>query len=94
MLFVVAGYFRPDTAARREALEESFNEHLMQRVARVRFGGPLYDEGGNRSGVLLIVEAADFATAKAFLLASPFQEAGLYERIEASEVRPELGGLR
>jgi hypothetical protein len=94
MLFVVEGHFRPDAAVERDAIHERFSEHLMQRVARVHFGGPLYDDGGNRAGVLLIVEAADFATAKAFLLSSPYEEAGLYDRIEVSEVRPDVGALR
>jgi uncharacterized protein YciI len=94
MLFVVAGHFRPDCEAERAALEGRFNEHLMQRVDRVRFGGPLYGEAGAVSGVLLVVEAADHAAARAFLHASPYHQAGLYDRIEVSEIRPEIGGMR
>ena len=67
MLFVVAGRFRPDVEAQRDAIHESYNEHLAQRVARVHFGGPLYDAAGRRSGVLLVVEAVDFPLAERFL---------------------------
>ena len=94
MLFVVAGHFRPDCEAERAPLEARFNEHLMQRVDRVHFGGPLYSEAGAMSGVLLLVEAKDHASAQAFLHASPYHQAGLYDRIEVTEIRPEIGGMR
>jgi uncharacterized protein len=94
MLFVVAGHFRPDCEAQRGPLEARFNEHLMQRVDRVHFGGPLYGEAGTMSGVMLVVEAADRAAAQAFLHASPYQQAGLYDRIEVTEIRPEIGAVR
>jgi uncharacterized protein YciI len=94
MLFVVAGLFRPDVEPERLAVHEQFGEHLTQRSARVHFGGPLYDADGTRSGVLLIVEAADFPAAERFLEQSPYKTAGLYGWTLVSEVRPEVGGYR
>jgi uncharacterized protein YciI len=91
MQFVVAGRFRPDAEAEREAIHQAFNEHLGQRAARTHFGGPLYDETGRRSGVLLIVEAADWTIARHFLAQSPYQQAGLYDWTLVSEIRPEVG---
>ncbi len=94
MLFVVAGRFKPGAETQRDAIQGQFSEHLMQRGDRVHFGGPLYGEDGARLGVLLLVEAPSFAEAKAFLLASPYQQAGLYETVEVSEIRAEIGALR
>jgi uncharacterized protein YciI len=91
MQFVVAGLFRADAEAEREAIHEAFNEHLAQRAARTHFGGPLYDETGRRTGVLLILEASDWATARHFLAQSPYQAAGLYDWTLVSEIRPEVG---
>ena len=93
MLFVVAGRFRPGAEPERIAIHEEFSAHLSQRTPRVHFGGPLYDEAGQRSGVLLVVEAPDFTLAHAFLDASPYKQAGLYEWSFAAEIRPEVGAL-
>jgi uncharacterized protein YciI len=94
MLFMVAGLFREGAEAERDSVHAQFSEHVGQRAARTHFGGPLFDADGRRSGVLLVVEAADFATARHFLEQSPYQTAGLYRWTLVSEVRPEVGGLR
>lgn len=67
MLYVVSGYFQLGVEAARLKVHENFNEHLRQRVAKVRFGGPLFDDRGSRIGELLVVEAADRNLAEAFL---------------------------
>ena len=94
MLFVIAGRFGPNTEAEREKIHADFNEHLMQGSPAVRFGGPLYDAAGRRSGVLLVVEAEDRGAAERFYQASPYAKAGLYDRHDIDELRPETGGLR
>ena len=94
MLFVVTGRFKPGAEAQRLAIHESYNEHLMQHAAHVRFGGPLFDAQGARCGVLLVVEVADRQAADAFLQASPYTAAGLYARTWVEEIRPEIGYLR
>ena len=91
MLFVVTGRFKADIEAERVAIHESYNEHLMQRTAHVRFGGQLFDEKGSRTGVLLVIEVRDLQAAEAFLKSSPYDNAGLYERADIAEIRPEIG---
>ena len=93
MLFVLNARFNPGVEAVRQAIHERFNEHLMQRASRVRYGGPLFDDQGARTGVLLIVEAADLEAARRFVSDSPYEQAGLYESVQISELRPEVGGL-
>ena len=94
MLFVVTGYFKPGAEAERLEIHERYNEHLMQRVAHVRFGGPLLDDNGARTGVMLVIDVADRQTAEAFLSSSPYEAAGLYARTDVTEIRPEIGSLR
>ncbi len=91
MLFAMYGRFKPDVEDKRKEIHERYNEHLSQRVSPVHFGGPIYDEHGRRAGVLWIVEAPDFAAAQAFLRHSPYEQAGLYEETQISEIRPEVG---
>jgi uncharacterized protein YciI len=93
MQFALVGRFADGSETKHDAIHELFNEHLMQRTARARFGGPLYDQVGRRVGILMIIETADFAAAEAFLRASPYQQAGLYDQVEIHEIRPEVGGL-
>ena len=94
MLFAIVAYFREDAEAERDKVHQAFNEHLMQRTARVRLGGPLYDEQGRRSGMLLVVEAKSHGQALEFYNDSPYTRAGLYARVDISEMRPETGVLR
>ena len=39
MLFAITAHFRPGSEAKREAIHESYNEHLMQRTPRILLGG-------------------------------------------------------
>jgi uncharacterized protein YciI len=91
MLFAIAAYFGPDAEVQRQKIHERYNEHLRQRTDRVHLAGPLFDANGERTGVLLIIEAVDFPAAQEFLRVSPYTEAGLYSRTEVSEFRPEVG---
>ena len=93
MLFAMYGRFKPGVEDKRQEIHERYNEHLSQRAAPVHFGGPIYDENGQRAGVLWIVEARDFEAAQAFLRHSPYEQAGLYEETHISEIRPEVGRI-
>jgi uncharacterized protein YciI len=93
VLYAIAGWFRPDAEAQRQALHESFNEHLAQRRPHVRLGGPLRDESGARAGVLILLEADAAEQAHSFIAASPYARAGLYERIEVAALDLEVGSL-
>ena len=91
MLFAVSGHFRAGGAD--TASHISFSDHVAQNVCRVHLGGPLYDAAGERIGVLLLVEAKDFAEADAYLRSSPYALAGLYDRTTVSELRTEVGTI-
>ena len=91
MLFAISGYFKAGGAD--AASHISFSDHVAQKVCRVHLGGPLYDAAGQRIGVLLLVEAKDFPEAEAYLHASPYVQAGLFDRTTVSELRTEVGTI-
>ncbi len=80
-------------ADKRKPLEQAFSAHLEQRTPRIRLAGPLKDDQGGRTGIFLIVEAADRAAVEHLISTSPFTEAGLYESIEITRVDIEAGSL-
>ena len=56
----------------------------------VTMAGPLLDEG-EMCGSLVIVEAPDLATAKAWSAGDPYLAAGLFESVEVIEWRKVIG---
>ncbi len=93
MLYALAAWFRSDVESQRLALHESFNEHIAQRRPRVRLGGPLRNEAGERVGVLILLDADSRRQAQAFLEASPYAKAGLYARVDVAALDLEVGSL-
>ena len=93
MLFLTVARFKPDTAAKRKPLEQSFYVHLEQRTLRIRLAGPLTDDQGAHTGVFLIVEAPDRAAVEHLVATSPFTEAGLYQDTDITAISVESGSL-
>lgn len=93
MLFIVTGMFRADADPQPAALQAQFNDHLEQTVPRIRLAGYLRDEDHRRIGFMGVVEADSYDLAEAFLRDSPYQRAGLYERIVSAEFDVEVGRL-
>ncbi len=93
MIYVVSGWFKPDEDTAPVALEAAMNEHLGQRLMGVRLFGALTDAAGRRVGLMGVLEAESLDQAKAFLADSPYTEADLYARVEAFELRLEVGRL-
>ena len=93
MLFVVTGMFRADVDPEPAELQAQFNDHLEQTVPRIRLAGYLRDKDQRRIGFMGLVEAPDYDLAAAFLRDSPYQHAGLYERLVVAEFDVEIGRL-
>ncbi len=93
MLFLTVARFKPGTEGQQKPLEPEFYSHLEQRTPRIRLAGPLRDDQGARTGLFLIVEAQDRATAEHLVSTSPFTEAGLYEKIDVTAIAIESGSL-
>jgi uncharacterized protein YciI len=67
---------RPDHLAKIEALDAA---------GRIRFAGPLRDEGGQPRGSVIVFEADDLTAARAVAESDPYAEAGVFERLEVWE---------
>jgi uncharacterized protein YciI len=93
MLFALIGFFRADAEPERDRIHERLNEYLAQPFRRVRFGGPLWDASGRRTGGLILLEADGFEQARAFLAANPYIAAGLYERTEVHRLDAQVGRI-
>ncbi|HEX4736750.1 MAG TPA: hypothetical protein VH331_04225 [Allosphingosinicella sp.] len=92
MLFALIGLLKPG-AEDRLPDPDAVNEHLAQPFRRTHLAGYLCRDGGRRAGVMMLIEADDFAQAEGFLRQSPFLKADLYERVETLEYALEVGRL-
>lgn len=84
---------KPDSLAVRLANREEHLAYVAARKAMVRLAGPLLDDGGDMTGSLLILEAADRAEAEAFAAGDPYARAGLFERVELRALRISVGAI-
>lgn len=89
MLFMVAGYLKPDAEEQLINFHEEFNEHLSQRPLVA--GGALRDRAGRRKGYMGFIDADSIEEADRFLQQSPFFQEGLYERVEIYRYEVEVG---
>ena len=60
--------------------------HMDEVFDRVSFAGPLHDAEGNFSGSLLVISAADFDDAQAFLESDPYYAAGIWESVQIDRI--------
>lgn len=91
MFFAITGHFsaaaRPDMAQ----YQSDLNEHLGQRLIHVKLAGALRDPAGKETGFLAVLEADDFTAATAYLDASPYFRAGLYDRVDVAHFAVAVG---
>ena len=89
MLFMVAGYLKPDAEEQLINFRTEANEHFAQ--PSLVAGGALRDRNGRRKGYLGFVEADSIEDAERFLNQSPYFEEGLYDHVEIYRYEVEVG---
>lgn len=84
MLFVLTALDKPASLALRQSVREA---HLAfaRDTGRIRLGGPFLNDKGEMCGSMMIVEAPDLETAKAWHASDPYVKAGLFA---TSDIRP------
>jgi uncharacterized protein YciI len=84
MLFILTALDKPDSLALRLSVREA---HLAfaRETGRIRLGGPFLNDKGEMCGSMMIVEAPDLETAKAWHASDPYVKAGLFA---SSDIRP------
>jgi uncharacterized protein YciI len=93
MLYAVRARFRPGTEERRTALSTEFSQHIRQPLLHIRFLASLMDGRGERSGLLMLMEADGRELVQNFLDQSPYARERLYENLEIDELQIEAGSL-
>jgi uncharacterized protein YciI len=80
MLFVIIGHDSPDARERRPAVRPAHLAHLdpVAKAGRIRLAGPLLD----RSGRLIVHEAAALAEAWALVARDPYVTEGIFNHVE------------
>jgi uncharacterized protein len=77
MLFVVTALDKPGALTLRLSVRDA---HLTygRETGLMRLGGPFLNEAGEMCGSLMIVEAPDLETVKAWHANDPYAKAGLF----------------
>jgi uncharacterized protein YciI len=84
MLFVVTAIDRENALSLRLATRDAHFAYAHE-TGVIRIGGPFLDAKGEMAGSLIIFEAEDLESAKAWHANDPYVKAGLFAR---SDVRP------
>jgi len=91
MLFVISAFDRPGAGELRARNRPAHLEYLRGKASQIRAGGALLDASEQPIGSLLIIEAADQASAEAFAAGDPYRLQGVFERVEIRPWRAVLG---
>lgn len=83
-LFLYIGRDGPRGAELRKLHRPGHLAHIepLSAAGRIRFAGPLLDEGGRPRGSLIVLEADDLAAARAVAEADPYCVHGVFGEIE------------
>lgn len=85
MLFAIIATDRPGGLDLRLATRPTHLAYLTMYADRIVHGGPMLDLDNRPCGSLLIIEAADRASAEGFAAGDPYAKAGLFE---STVIRP------
>ena len=92
-LFMLACFDKPNSLDLRMATREAHLAYVRENVALVKVAGPMLDDAAAMEGSLFILEAEDRAAVEAFHAADPYQQAGVFGRVEIRGFRASIGQL-
>jgi uncharacterized protein len=82
MLFVLICTDKPDSLELRMKTRSAHIEYLQSLGETAKFAGPFLDDNGNMVGTLLVVEAADRASAVKIADNDPYAKAKLFQSVD------------
>lgn len=91
-LFVLTCLDKPNALEQRLGAREAHIAYVRGSGA-CKVGGPFLDEAGDMVGSMLIIEAEDLAAAKAFAVADPYAQAGVFQSVDIRPFKLTLGSL-
>jgi uncharacterized protein YciI len=94
-LFAVVGIDSPPNATLlREAHRAAHRTHVLAHDGPIQLAGAMYDDQGNQCGSLLVFDAPDAESVRAWFENEPFYRNGVYGQFVVVEWRPVLNRLR
>lgn len=90
-LFALACFDKPNSLDLRMATREAHLAYVREHIAMVKLAGALLDEADNMAGSLFIMDAPDRAAVEAFNAADPYQQAGVFGRVDVRGFRAAIG---
>lgn len=63
----------------------------IEQTGVVEMAGPFLDSDGTMTGSLIVLDAADRATAEAWAANDPYAKAGLFEKVRIEEWKKVIG---
>lgn len=90
-LFALACFDKPNSLDLRMATREAHLAYVREHLAMVKLAGALLDEADNMAGSLFVMDAPDRAAVEAFNAADPYQQAGVFDRVEVRGFRVAIG---
>ena len=91
-LFIVSWMDKPGHLPVRMASREAHLEYVRE-TGVVRLGGPFLDANGDMAGSMIIIEAQDLETARAWHALDPYRTAGLFETSQVKPWRITVGAI-
>jgi uncharacterized protein YciI len=91
MLYAWIGFVKPDAETIPPSLQESATDFLSQPLIKIQAAGPLRDGSGKRVAMMMIFEHDSREAAEAFVRASPYLQADLYEDHRLYDYDNEVG---
>jgi uncharacterized protein YciI len=79
MLFALVAHDQPNAVARRGELRPEHLKYLD--TLQVAFAGPFLNDKGESVGSIVVIEAADLASARAEFARDPYAINGLFDSI-------------
>jgi hypothetical protein len=92
-LFMLACFDEPNSLDLRMATREAHLAYVRENLGAVKLAGPMLDEADAMAGSLFILDVPDRAAALAFNAADPYQQAGVFERVETRGFRASIGSI-
>ena len=91
-LFVYTGHDGPRGLELRPSVRPRHLAHLegLAAAGRIRFAGPLVDEDEKPCGSVIVLEADDWAAARAIAEGDPYLVEGVFERVEVRATKQVL----
>lgn len=91
-LFVISWLDKPGHLPVRMASRDAHLDYVKE-TGLVRLGGPFLDANGEMAGSMIIIEADDLETAKAWHALDPYRAAGLMDTAEIRPWRTTIGAI-